>query len=983
MRDGEAVIGIDLGTTYSCVAVARDGTIEIITNDQGNRTTPSIVAFDQNSERLIGEAAKNQATLNPRCTFFDVKRLIGKKFEDPEVQNDMTYLPYPVVNRDGKPHVQVNDDDVFSAEEISAMVLGKMKETAEAYLGKPVTRAVVTVPAYFNDAQRQATKDAGTIAGLNVERIINEPTAGAIAYGWKGEWNEKRKILVYDLGGGTFDVSILEIEADEFKVLATGGDTHLGGGDFDQRVMKYFIEVIKKKYRKDISGDSKALGKLRKECERAKRALSGQLTQVSVNIDCFVNGMDFSEVLTRARFEELNLDLFKKTMEVVKATMEDAGVVKGDVDEIVLVGGSTRIPRIRDMLRDMFDGKEPCRGVNPDEAVAYGAAVLGANLSVGSADVTLCDVTPLSLGVHIAGGLMSVIIPRNTPIPTKMSSVYVTVEDQQTFVPIKVYQGERPLTKDCIKLGEFNLYGLTPAPRGVTSMEETFEIDENGILTVSAKEKGSSTISESLTITSYKGDLTKTEIERMIRKAEAYLGKPVTRAVVTVPAYFNDAQRQATKDAGTIAGLKVERIINEPTAGAIAYGWKSEWKGKRKILVYDLGGGTFDVSILDIEADEYKVLATGGDTHLGGGDFDQRVMKYFIDLIKRKYRKDISGDSKALGKLRKECERAKRALSGQLTQVIVNIDCFIDGMDFSEVLTRARFEELNMDLFKKTMEVVKATMEDAGVVKGDVDEIVLVGGSTRIPRVRKMLREMFDGKEPCRGVNPDEAVAYGAAVFGANLGGALAAVLYSDVTPLSLGISITSGDLMSVIIPRNTPIPARMSNDYVTTYDQQTSVAIKVYQGERPLTKDCILLGKFDLSGLTPAPRGVTQVEAIFDIDENGILTATAREMGAAATTSKSLKITSYKGDLTKTEIERMIQKAEKMAEKDQVAKARVDARNMLEQCIYDLKNVIISGDEKMETELEDASRWLDENQDAIKEDYEKKMKQLKVKVRR
>ncbi|CAN1793692.1 Luminal-binding protein [Linum perenne] len=532
MREGEAVIGIDLGTTYSCVAVARDGMIEIITNDQGNRTTPSIVAFDQNYERLIGEAAKNQATLNPRRTFFDVKRLIGKKFDDLEVQNDMTYLPYPLVNRDGKPHVQVNEDDVFSAEEISAMVLGKMKETAEAYLGKPVTRAVVTVPAYFNDAQRQATKDAGAIAGLEVERIINEPTAGAIAYGWKGEWNDKRKILVYDLGGGTFDVSILEIEADWFKVLATGGDTHLGGGDFDQRVMKYFIEVIKRKYRKDVSGDNRALGKLRKECERAKRALSGQVTQVSVSIDCFIDGMDFSEVLTRARFEELNMDLFKKTMEVVKSTMEDAGVEKSDVDEIVLVGGSTRIPRVREMLRDMFDGKEPSKGVNPDEAVAYGAAVLGANLSGALAavfyNVTLCDVTPLSLGVHIEGDLMSVIIPRNTPIPTKMSSVYHTTKDQQTYVCIKVYQGERPLTKDCIELGRFCLSGVTPAPRGVTRMEETFEIDENGILTVTAREKGASGTSKSLTITSYKGELTKTQIETMIRKAKKMAKKDET-----------------------------------------------------------------------------------------------------------------------------------------------------------------------------------------------------------------------------------------------------------------------------------------------------------------------------------------------------------------------------------------------------------------------------------------------------------------------
>ncbi|CAN1237495.1 Heat shock 70 kDa protein BIP2 [Linum grandiflorum] len=481
---GEPVIGIDLGTTYSCVAVARDGIIEIITNDQGNRTTPSIVSFSEDG-RLIGEAAKNQATLNPTRTFFDVKRLIGKKFDDPEVQKDINYLPYPVVNRDGKPYVEVKDQDdgVFSAEEISAMVLGKMKETAEAYLGKTVTRAVVTVPAYFNDAQRQATKDAGRIAGLEVERIINEPTAGAIAYEWRRDWEDKRKILVYDLGGGTFDVSILEIEHDDFKVLAT----------------------------KDVGGDRKAIAKLRKECERAKRALSGQLTQVSVIIDCFLDGMDFSEVLTRARFEELNLDLFKKTLEVVKGTMEDAKVRKGDVDEIVLVGGSTRIPRLREMLKDMFDGKEPCKGVNPDEAVAY--------------DVTLCDVTPLSLGVHVEGDLMSVIIPRNTPIPTKMSRGYETVDDWPTSVSIRVYQGERPFTKDCIELGRFCLSGLTPAPRGVTKIYKTLEIDENGILTVSAREEGGSATSASLTITSYKGDLTKTEIERMIEKAKTMAKK--------------------------------------------------------------------------------------------------------------------------------------------------------------------------------------------------------------------------------------------------------------------------------------------------------------------------------------------------------------------------------------------------------------------------------------------------------------------------
>ncbi|CAN1143565.1 Heat shock 70 kDa protein BIP2 [Linum perenne] len=477
-RGGQVVIGIDLGTTFSCVAVERNGMIEIIANDQGNRTTPSIVAFSgseqesSHSERLIGDAAKNQATLNPLSTIFDIKRLIGKKFHDPEVQRDLKYLPYPVVDREGKPHVEVElvkggEVKSFSAEEISAMVLAKMKDTAESYLGKPVTGAVVTVPAYFNDAQRQATKDAGKIAGLNVKRIINEPTAGALAYGLGDGCDKKRKVLVYDLGGGTFDVSILEMENYVFRVLATGGDTHLGGGDFDQRVMEHFIQLIKKKYNKDVSGNSKALGKLRRQCERAKRVLSTQ-TQVRIEIDSFVDGMDFSEPFSRARFEELNSELFKNTLEVVKTTLEDAKLSKSEIDEIVLVGGSTRIPRVREMLKEMFDGKEPSKGVNPDEAVAYGAAVLGAQLCGKSANngygFSLFDVTPLSLGVNLFGGLMSVVIPRNTTVPANMSSNYTTTHDYQTFVDLKVLQGERALIKDCLELGSFRLTGIPAAP---------------------------------------------------------------------------------------------------------------------------------------------------------------------------------------------------------------------------------------------------------------------------------------------------------------------------------------------------------------------------------------------------------------------------------------------------------------------------------------------------------------------------------------
>ncbi|KAK3912222.1 Heat shock cognate 71 kDa protein [Frankliniella fusca] len=1052
--DTVPTIGIDLGTTYSVVGVFRSRKPEIVSDfETGKRIIPSCVAFNEMG-CTVGQTAKELASTN---TLYDAKRLIGRPYEEVDADRDFINWSFTVRNDGGTPKYEIERDGMpvlVAPEVVSSKVLATMKSIAENNcLEEKVSKAVITVPAYFSESQREATKTAGRMAGLEVIGLLNEPAAAALAYGY-GKHKEGT-VVIFDLGGGTLDLAVIRMtKGDDFRLLAYGGDTHLGGQDFDNVLLNFILKDIKDTMKTNLRDDPEALHMLRQAIELAKRKLSTK-PQTDVNAYIARAKKGYRKTITRGLFEELCLPLFKKAVDLLPVVLKEAKVRKDEVDDVVLVGGSTRILKVQAMVRDFF-GKEPVKSMNPDEAVALGAAIWAAKLTgeQGAKDVRLRDVASLSLGVADPSGVMAVIIPRGAALPAAVTKTFTTTRDNQEEAEFKVCQGLRANWADNHLLGFLTL--TIPARRkGTVDIDASFQLDLDGVLKVTAKERQSgetaraefqsegrqstqehrnrcsSATSTSTAIvpalgsgpvigidlgTTYsvaavyqkgkveifindsgsrttpsvvgflngdsyvgeaakdlpaccqvfdakrligrsyndtlalgagthwpfmviekkgnpairvvvkenvKEDFSPEEISAMVLKnlketAEASLQKNISRAVVTVPAFFNERQREMTKQAGKLAGLDVIAMINEPTAAAIAYGLdkkKGPNDAKKTIFIYDLGGGTFDVSVMTVEGNDFTVLASGGDTQLGGQDFDARLMNALLQEISTNH--GVMLDSASLQDLRRLCELTKRRLSSH-PEVPASQFFARHALNFQTKVTRARFEDLCSDLFKKTLTIAADVLASAKVSVKDIHEVVLVGGSTRIPKVRIMLRDFFDGKEPRTSINPDEAVAYGAAVHAAMLGGGGGElsnlVKLKDVTPLSLGIRCEGG-IFSPVVPRNTPIPCTMRKTFTKPFEAATSVVFRVFQGERPLTKDNHDLRKEFVLPVSPLPPKDVHLDCEFVIDGDGLLTVRATERGRG--TSGHVTVNPKEGALSEQDVKDMIERAERLKHLD------------------------------------------------------------------
>ncbi|XP_065885546.1 heat shock cognate 71 kDa protein-like isoform X3 [Dysidea avara] len=953
----------------------------MIPNDLGKTLTPSYVAFTD-TERLIGDTALKQMAMNPAYTVYDAKRFIGLQWEETEILCNDKQWPFEVVNEMGKPKVQVRyrgEIISFCAEEISSMVLAKLKETAEDYLGETVTDAVITVPSYFTVPQRHATVDAGIIAGLNVLHVVNAPTAAAIAYGLDLNKGPERNVFIFDLGGGTLDVSVLTIKDGVIEVKANGGDPHLGGRNFDNHLVSYFVQEFEKKHQKDISENKRSLCRLRAACIKAKHTLSFQ-THTSIWIDSLFEGIDFLAEITRPCFENINKELFRNMLEPVRKCLQDAELEKDDIHDVVLVGGSTRIPKVQKLLNELFDNQDLINGkqsIHRDEAIAHGAAIYAAIIR-GEMDLKLQSrMTAPVVGIDLGTSYSCAGVYQNGEVEIILNDQgNRTTPSYVAFTDTEILVGDS--AKNQLAMNSTNT--VFDAKRfigqkwGDAIIEKNREhnwpfqiVNDNGKPKVQVKHQG---VIKSF----FAEEISSMVLHKMKENTEAYLGKTVTNVVVTVPAYFNSSQRKATKKAAKIAGLNVLRVVSAPTAAAIAYGLDKKEGPERHILIFDLGGGTLDVSILAIEDGCIEVKATNGDTHLGGRDFDNRMVKHLMQEFMQKHKKDISQNWRSLSRLRVACVEAKIALTFR-KQTHIWIDSLFEGIDFCTTITRARFEELNMDLFRSTLEPISKCLLDANLAREEIDNVVLVGGSTRIPKIRELLKKVFIKSSFKKSINPDEAVAHGAAILAAVVNGEIDLNLH-DVAVLTFGIE-TTGGVMAAVVKRNTAFPVKIVKCFsgesllfrkCTTSSEKGAVVIKIFEGERMIAKDNHFLGSFEVGGVTPN----AEIDVTFDIDKNGTLTVSASDVHDCTKANK-IVISNDKGHLSAEEIQKMIEDAKRYKAEDDKQRDSASAKFSCENYVHSAKNAM----ERAVNKCNEVVDWLERNQTASKEEYEAKQKEV------